>query len=530
MITVSNGWIAAHKETLLPEMFVEVICGVTEPGLHEDATATAIDESEYSDVSEVVSTEEKESRKYATLENGLWGLDGEFEYLTESPDDIGYVAEILSGEDGSFSEHPTITIDFGKQHTEAIPGVTITWGGAYNEWARDFKVSSYNAGVLVAQTVVRGNTSPVSVVEVDLGAYNRVVVEIFSWSLPYHRARCHDIYLGMEKIYTKNDLVAFDHSQEVDLLSAALPKNSIHFELRNDDDRWNPDSPIGSERYLMERQEVKVRYGMNVDGKTEWIKGGTFWLSEWSTPSNGMSASFTARDAVEFMGDIYTGPRKGTLYEIAVAALEQMEDHSFKWLVDTSLDDLTVDFSDDAEEYRVSEILQMVAHAGCCVFFQDRDGVVRIEPGSERYTNYKIEPHISYSHPEYTISKPLKAVSVSYGDNQSAVVNVGARGVVQTVDNPFVNTEEDALRVAKQTAKILEGRKVISGEFRADVRMDALDNIIVVSKYASNIIRVTEVKYSTTGGSFKGTYSGRVVSINLIPDKRYSGEFYVGEV
>lgn len=534
MIPVSSGWIAAHKETLLPEMFVEVIYGVTEPGLQEDATASSMTETEFSDAAQIVDPADKFSETYATLEGGLWGLDGSFSYL-DSPNDPGYVSEVLSGEDGKFSDYPTITIDFGSQHTVLIPGVTITWSDVYNEWATDFRVTAYNAGQEVARAEVHGNKSPTSVVNVDLVTYNRIVIEVMGWSLPYHRARCIEIYLGVEKVYSKNDLMKFEHSQSADLLSAALPKNTISFSLRNDDNRWNPDSPTGSEQYLMERQEIKLRYGMKVGNIIEWIKGGTFWLSEWSTPSNGMSASFTARDALEFMDEVYTGPRSGTLYNIAVAAFTQAalpayDDGGERFVVDESLEDITTDFSAETTEFTVAQVLQMVAHAGCCVFYQDRDGIVRLEPWKEVYSGYMIEPIISYKHPEYTISKPLKGVSVKYGEDSHALLEVGPNGAVQTVENVMLRTEDDANRVAEKTKKILENRKVITGDFRADVRLDVLDNIIVTSKYASNIIGVTDIKYSTTGGSFKGTYTGRVVSINLSPADRRSGEFYLGEV
>ena len=387
---------------------------------------------------------------------------------------------------------------------------------------------------MISQMVVTDNSSPLSEVRMVLETYNRITIEIMGWSLPYHRARCLDIYLGIRKVYSKKDLMKFEHSQKADLLSASLPKNAISFGLRNDDNRWNPDNPTGSEQYLMERQQITVRYGMRVDNDVEWIKGGTFWLSEWSTPSNGLEATFTARDALEFMDENYVGPLSGTLYEIAEAALIQANlpllDGQNRWILDESLEDLTTDISGISQEYTIAEMLQMIAHAGCCVFYQDRDGRIRIEPWREVYGDYMIEPQISYKHPEYTISKPLKAVTVSYGEREKLQLTVGANGAVQTVDNKMLRSSEDARRVGDRTIEILTNRKEIKGDFRADVRMDALDNIIVVSKYASNVIGITEVKYTTTGGAFKGTYTGRVVSIDLRSEDRRSGEYYVGEV
>jgi len=534
MIPVSSGWIDAHTKTLLPEMFLELTYFATEPGLQRDASASANDEAYFSKTNASVNGETKETEQYGTLEHGLWGLDGNFTYFDETPVDPGYVSDAISDASGVFSSVPVITITLGSLHTELVPGLTITWSKIYNQWATDFRVSAWAGSSLVAQTTITGNASPVSSVWLDMQRYNRITIEILKWSHPNQRARCLEVFLGLQNVYTKGDLMSFSHSQSADLLSAALPKSEITFHLRNDDNRWNPDNPSGVEQYLLSRQEVRLRYGMNVDGKIEWIKGGTYWLSDWSTPSNGMEATFTARDALVFMNEAYTGPKNGTLYSIIEAAFTQatlpaLDDGSPRYVIDGSLKSYTTSFTDD---YTMEQVVQMAAHAGNCTIHQDRDGVVRVEPWRETYCGFIIEPRTSYNHPEYTISKPLKAVSVGYGDdNLRAVVptDEGA-GEVQTVDSKFLRTESDALRVGKHTAELLVNRKVISGEFRADVRLDVLDNIIVTSKYASNVIAVTEVNYSTTGGAIRGKYTGRVVSISLTPSDRRSGEFYAGEV
>jgi hypothetical protein len=271
---------------------------------------------------------------------------------------------------------------------------------------------------------------------------------------------------------------------------------------------------------------------MDIDGSIEWIKGGTFWLSEWSTPSNGLEATFTAKDATSYMSTKYTGIRTGTLYDIAVAAFTEanlpiMDDGSPRYVIHESLKDIQTNFSED---YNIAELLQMIAHAAGCVFYQDRNGRIHIEPREDTYSGYMIEPMICYTHPEYTINKPLKAVSVGYGDDLREIVTVDSKGEVQTIDNPLIRTQEDAIRVGGKAKDVLVNRKVISGEFRADMRLDALDNIIVVSKYASNIIGITEVSYSTTGSAFKGTYTGRVVSVELTQESVYAGETFVGEI
>ena len=536
MISVSNGWKAAQSETLLPEMFVEVTYEVTEPGLQEKAIVTGSNPEDFSNVAQVVSKVGKNSEKYATLDYGCWGLDGSFGYFDDSPTDPGYVDATYSESDGTMSVYPTISIDFEERHDMAIPGMIITWGEAFGVWAEDFTIKVHDSNGVVAQTTVRGNKSTTSTVVFNIAGYSKITVEVLKWSHPYQRPRCIDIYLGMRTVYTKTDLIGFEHKQSVDLLSAKLPESEISFKLRNDDNRWNPDTPQGAVSYLIEQQEIKVRYGMKIGDEVEWINGGTYWISEWNTPTNGLEADFTARDAIEFMGGSYTGPRTGTLYDIAVAAFEEadltvLDDGSVRYKVDESLKTISTDFLEDGSNYTISEILQMVANAGCSVFYQDRDGVVHIEPRKKSYSGYKIEPMISYSHPEYKMIKPLRAVSVEYdSDKSAAFVEVSGRGEVQTVSNPLITSLEMATAVGKTAKEILENRKEVSGSFRADLRLDALDNIIVVSKYASNVICLTDLKYSITGGAFRGEYSGKVLSINLESVKVYSNEIYSGEI
>ena len=513
MITVSEGWKEAHKQFLLPETFIEISYSVTEPGLQQEASASANMEEHYSNAQSLTSTLTVDREKYGALEWNFWGLDGSFGYFDGHPENPGYVSSALSEEDASFAALPTMQISFAGLHTMLIPGVTITWSETFDEWAARFRVLAYSGSRLIAEKLVEDNTSPLSQVWLDLQGYDKLVIEVLKWSHPQHRARVARVYLGIRTIYTKDDLLGYSHKQSVDLLSATLPKNEIVVRLRNEDSRWNPENPSGAERYLMERQELNVKYGMTVNGITEWIDGGHFWISSWSTPANGIEASFTARDVVEFMNEKYTGPTSGTLYTIATAAFQQAqlpvaESGMARYYVDSSLrnDSTTI-----TGENTIAEVLQKASHMACCVLYQDRNGVIRIEPRGSELSDYRIRRDVSYSHPEFEISKPLKAVEVRYGEEGTYLLPVSASGEVQTVNNDFITTQEVAERVAEETAAVLQGRKTISGEFRADPRMDPLDIVTVESKFATNPVVITEIEYSTTGGGFHGKFAGRLV-------------------
>jgi len=510
---VSDAWKNAHKERLLPETFIEISYSVTEPGLQQEALGMANMEESYSKATSLTSTLTVDREKCSTLEWNFWGLDGSFSYFDGTPENPGYVTNVLSGEDGSFTVLPTIQISFLNQHTELIPGLTITWSETFSEWATRFRITAYNNDTAVAMTEINNNATPLSKIWFDLEGYNKIVIEVLGWSHPLHRARVTRVYLGIQTIYTKNDLLGYTHTQSVDLLSAALPKNEIIFRLRNEDSRWNPENPSGAERYLMERQEVHVKFGMTVGETTEWIDGGHFWFSGWSTPANGIEASFTARDLIEFMGEPYTGPASGTLYSIATAAFQQADlpitdNGVVRYWVDGALSQYSTTI---IGEHTIAEVLQKVAHMACCVLYQDRDGIMRLEPRNRLLRDYAITRDLSYSHPEFEITKPLKAVDVRYGEGSHLSFPVGSVGEVQTVDNDFIQTQTDAQRVANAAAELLKGRKTISGEFRADPRLDATDLVTVESKFATNTVIISEIEYSTTGGGFRGRFTGRLV-------------------
>lgn len=514
MISVSEQWKAIQKEMLLPISEIEIEYNVTEPGVQADASSTASPEESFSGGENVVQELLTEEPKYATLEHNLWILDGTFVPLPkEVPTASGFVSSNLSGADRTFAAIPTITITFSKVHSGIVPGLTLVWSRTYDEWAEEFRVTAYNGSTVVAQTEVTGNRDITTYIWTAIQGYNKIVIEILKWCLPYRRARLTECLIGIKKVYTKADLMGFEHEQSVDLLSAELPKNAIVFKLDNSHNIWNPDNPSGAEKYLMEKQTINVKYGFHINGGVEWIRAGTFYMSAWNTPANGLEASFTARDILEFCGDSYTGPRSGTLLSIVRAALEQSEIASDTYVLDeAALSAVSTNFSADTSEYSCAEVLQMCANAARCCLWQCRDGFLHMEPVGVELTDYVIGQleggvNNSYAHPEFELTKELKSVRVNSG---MGTASNSATGNIQTVDNPLIVNAATANAVASWCRDCLKNRKIVSGEYRADPRLDALDTVTVVSKYGSNPVQLTNVKY-TYNGAFRGTYTGRVM-------------------
>lgn len=519
MIAVSDAWKNTQYRFLLPETFVEISVGVTDVGVHDLITATGANEAVFSNVSEVVNNPTgASSPKYATLEHNLWALDGSRDVTPDSAPyaGLGYVSQDMSA--------ASVTLKLSEVRTVPIPGFTITWSSEYGEYPTAFAVIVKNGDTIVSDIYVGDNTSSVSEVSLEVSNYDSVTVEVYDWCLPYHRARIDLISFGHVLVFTKKHIISFTHEQFGNLNSSEISKNSIEFTVDNTDGRWNPNNPIGLEQYLSERQVVTVRYGMDVDGTTQWIHAGTFYLSEWRAPSNGLEATFAARDIFEYLlNEPYTGRTTGTLLEMAKDALASADvPDNFRAVIDPSLGNYTATLD---SEYTAAEVVQMCANAACCVIYQNRDGELHIEPLNQNQTDYVISSALSYSHPELTLSKPVKDVSVSYGD-ATYLLNANPSGETQTVDNPLVNTDVQAAEIAAWVWRVLKTRKTVSGEFRADPRLDLYDLVSVESKYGVIMpVAITSIRYSYSG-SFRATYTGVV-----LPEITLSsalGEFVLG--
>ena len=58
---------------------------------------------------------------------------------------------------------------------------------------------------------------------------------------------------------------------------------------------------------------------------------------------------------------------------------------------------------------------------------------------------------------------------------------------------------------------VRKNRKTISGEFRADPRLDLYDIVRVEDRYGRLVnVAITNIKY-TFNGSFRGSYTGRIL-------------------
>jgi hypothetical protein len=403
MQQVTEKWKTEQRKHIRPESYIELKYSVTDPTAQADATASANNEWVHSKTAELTNEQDRSFITYPTLEHNSWILDGTRIFYNDTTD-FGYVSDVVSGRDGTFEVHPTITIAFSKVHENLIPGMTFVFSTAFDEYATEFIVRSYNGETMTAEKTVTKNQSVTAVVEMDISNFDKIVLEIVKWGLPNHRARLESIGIGITQTYTKDDLISFDNNIHADLVSAELPDFEIIFELNNVDASWNPYNPDGASKYLIKRQEIVVRYGYKVEETIEWIKGGRYFMSEWDTPTNGITAKFTARGITEYMTDKFDKKNVVspiTLYNLCETAFLQskiptLANDVVRWKIDDSLKNISVNLPEDFDHTN-AETVQLCANAARCIMNQDRDGIMHIEPLKTVDTDYLIDEFVSYS-------------------------------------------------------------------------------------------------------------------------------------
>lgn len=517
MVEVSDKWKEKFNETLVPESFVEITCGITEPGINKKATIVTSSAAPFSTFHNIALSDNASISRYSTGEPNLTVLDGSCSIVPSSPP-YGTTG-FLSAEIFDDSSHPVIRLELPSENKSSIPGVSICWSTVFNEYATDFSVSAYLGAKKLKTVTVNGNKSIRSDVEVELSRFDAVELEVLKWCLPDRRVRVEQVKIGRYLVFDKTKILSYSHSSARDPISGQLSQESISFSLDNSDRTWDSVNPQGIYKYIYERQPVTVRYGMDVDGKTEWVSGGMFFLSEWSVPANSIEASFQARDAFLYLSNTkYTGRKYGTLYEMCYDALELLEADEITFDISDELKDYSTDITSDESTYHNSDILQLAANAAGMALYQTRDGVIKINRvyGADASNPVLDIPVLNnYSWPEITFAQNMLNVVTTVGNATYAYPeNPSGKGVSQTLSNVMLTKGilAKSRNALTESYGVLSNRRKASLTYRASPTIDALDMVKIHHQFNYDaVLLATNVKY-TFNGCFKGTVEGYMMA------------------
>lgn len=300
----------------------------------------------------------------------------------------GFVSSEMSDESGVFLNPPTFTITF--EYPENLLGLTLSF---------DTVTGEYPAEIELNGEVFYPNNS-IYVIDKEILQQQTLTLKILKSKQPYRFARVSQILFGQAVRFTDNEITKLSLSSTVDMLSASLSKKKLTFSLDNSKLEYNPIVPTGMLQYTEERQPISVSFGYQLDdGSIEWVQKEQFTLDGDPSTSD-ILVNFTAQDSLNFLtGQFKKGlyrPEGISLYDLAIEVLEDagVEDYALPEYLKTVMTKAALPIATHRE------CLQIIANAGQCILYTDREGKIHISVAFEPTITPYDNGHVSYSDTE----------------------------------------------------------------------------------------------------------------------------------
>ena len=360
MQAVSNAYKQEMKKQLRDHSYMRVTIGL----INQEAQASAsVPDPEkytyYSNLSWPLNNYKVEEL-YDSCDQDYTAVDGSMYFLPRDPSDVvlnqGIVSENLFG---MIEVHFPIPYD--------IKGLTVEFGKAYPV---DFSIISDNSSVEIT-----GNQNGHFVTEeIFYGAtfLRFVPAQMVNGQ---SRFRIHQITMGIGIYFDNQKILSATKKERISPIMEDLPSIDFSITIDNKNRAYDIENEESTVNFLENGQEISVIYGQELDnGNVEWIPGTTVYLREWSADDEEMS--FTATDRFDGMDGTYRrgkyAPDGITLYELALDVFQDAGIDSRTYWLDNYLKDVKVYNPMPVVTHK--EALQLIANAGRCILYQDRNG------------------------------------------------------------------------------------------------------------------------------------------------------------
>lgn len=220
------------------------------------------------------------------------------------PDDTEYafVSSALSGNDGSLSPSPMLTLTASGQYTSQ--GIALIFDEAANRYASSVNIKWYRDSTLLSDADFTPN-SVNYLCENKVENYNKLVITFKKLNMPRNRLYLTGIIYGTMRTFGRDEVEGFDLLQEVNPISEEISINTVNFALKSlkpIDFIFQEKQPIYTyfDDTLVQTTFVKS-YERNSDHSYEIESEDWVSILEDSPYSGGM---FTAKSASALIGEI----------------------------------------------------------------------------------------------------------------------------------------------------------------------------------------------------------------------------------
>lgn len=474
MLSITDGYKTAVVGDVR-RMLIKAILDISDP----DMTYGTVNSSGVASFSKGAQLHDKELRlnsHYATLEPGRWLLDGTFRRIPDEPQaitgEVGFVGDVLSGEDGSFASAVYAELTFSNVSILQVCSVYFS-DDPIDGIAEDFSVAVYSGNTAVYTKDFTGNTET-SVSLDGFTVYNptAIRVTVTKWSLPWRRLRVAEIVPGVYEEWTDDILASLDIQMRGNFSCLAIPYGTCTLRMDNLDRRFEPRNKSGIFQSIEERQAIPIAIGCELDdGTVEYKRAGVFYQANggWKTGDNAMTMQWDLVDIVGLVSDReFHAPDvlPTTLAGWLAAIVAQLgANFTDKYHVDPDYADIaaTVNSAADVEGKKCGDIIRWVCMAtGTWPRADAETGALTAEPLWNQGNKLALDNMTTY--PVMKANDDLAVLTFKLFDSAGTVLNISGNSTSSsqtlTVSNPFIHTSEQALTAARQILSQYGGIKL----------------------------------------------------------------------
>ena len=406
MKVVSNRYKEVMNQGIRPSAQFQATLEMIDRSVESDATVTTSEEMPFS----TGVFDKVHECDYITFEKNFFQVGSDLRILPDS-DYLknGYVSSVMSGDDGKFQAVPVIEFTF--LHARNFIAMTYQFARAY---PTKIRVTYYLKGVEQGQFI--SEPDGINFIDAENHIYDcdRVTFEFLEMSEPNRRLRIARLVFGYEKKFDMGDIVSVDHTMSVDPISSSLPYEKLALKVSNYGKDYNPDNPQGTWVHFVNGQPLSIRYGVRIDGVTEWVEAGRLLLSD-APVVDSDTANFEAVDILSTLTNTYYKGvwRDGgaSLYDLAVEVLDDAGITNYS--VSESLRGIRTMSPLPVVPHR--ECLQLIANAGGCVLYTNNQGTIVLE--NQTYDDAPVDFYLDFgkmfSKPVVKKTEKLKSVDVT---------------------------------------------------------------------------------------------------------------------
>ena len=168
--------------------------------------------------------------------------------------------------------------------------------------------------------------------------------------------------------FADDQIIKIEVVEDVDPISRRLPTETLAFSILDPEGEYDPGNPTGKWESLDRNAQVKVQFGLDVDGETEWLEEDTYYLDGRPSASGGVayfSASSRLRHlTMTYYKDVY---EPLSLAQKIIDVLTDVGMTSSDYDIDPALHSITINTVLPIDT--VENLMQIIAHAGSCAVY-----------------------------------------------------------------------------------------------------------------------------------------------------------------